>query len=136
MDGRDRYRDILRNNGKDSHAMTNQDIILFCLDQSVRGGFDAGEFRQALERAPRLPNGDNLVLNALAQNPFGLIYQHKFLQGFFGNRERKLGTMVIEKEWELHARKMVTLEEPLKYLEKFLTAPPYSTMGGDQNTHA
>jgi len=106
--------------------MNNKERVVFeALRKAHRNGFNCIDIFTMIDNSSNLPNGSNLVLNALSINPFGIIYQPGFLKAFFKEEKSETARGIILLEaWQLHARQMVTCEDPLSYLEKFLEIPP------------
>jgi hypothetical protein len=51
----------------------------------------------------------------------GLVFDHNFAKAFWGEEyNNKDNPYDDSKIWEYHLQKMVVVQEPLKYLEKFL----------------
>lgn len=50
------------------------------------------------------------------------IFKHDFAKAFFGTKEHVCGSEECDAyyDWEWELQRMITEEEPLKYLEKFL----------------
>jgi hypothetical protein len=52
---------------------------------------------------------------------YNIIFSHKFAQAFWGNERKTKGKWFIGEAWQMHLQQMVLEEQPLNYLNKFMT---------------
>ena len=52
---------------------------------------------------------------------YQIIFSHQFAKAFWGEDKIYKGKWVIARDWEIHIQKMVLEEDPIKYLEQFIT---------------
>lgn len=105
-----------------NNFMVPEEILLKAIDKACAGGFDGRELYQILDSAPRMPDGRNTVLVALARQPQSLIFRHDFAKGFWGEAsvEKDKKKWLIGADWEIHIKQLAVSRDPLQYLNKFL----------------
>lgn len=103
--------------------MTNEQILKKAIEKAEKNGWIELFSRRELIIKPVLEN--KLPIFAI----YGIIFHHSFAKAFWGEEIEELDYFrIIDNmvagyglpSWQYHLQQMVILEEPLKYLEKFL----------------
>jgi len=101
--------------------MSKEEILKKVIWKAVKNGFSV--------YARNLKNGslddrsmDEIIYSIRDEiSDYQIIFSHDFAKAFFGEKEQDSGVNPFRNSgWEYHLQQMISEEEPLKYLEKFL----------------